>query len=78
MRGFAVPCAFGDQREHALFQYAGATGDQINRNAHARMHVANHALGGDQAFHGVRVCMKQRAYPALHGRLQAPTYLIVR
>ncbi|MNV00253.1 hypothetical protein D3C71_904120 [compost metagenome] len=77
MRGFAVPGAFGDQREHALFQHAGTTGDQINRNAHARMHVADHTLRGDQAFHVVRVCAKQIGHPALHGRLQAHAYLIM-
>ncbi|MNW14161.1 hypothetical protein D3C71_2123100 [compost metagenome] len=56
--------------EQALLEYTGATGNQVHRDAYARVHVADDALVGDQLFNASRCGMQQIPDPALHRRLQ--------
>ena len=77
MRGFTVPGLFADQLEQTLLEHAGTTRDQIHRNAHACMHIANDALVGDQLLDIAVIGLQQVAHPALHGRLQPYPHLIV-
>ncbi len=78
MRDFAVAGLREDELEQPLLEHTGAARHQIHRNAHPCMHVADHTLGGNQRFHLFRRGPQQVGNPALHGRLQAGTHLLMR
>jgi len=67
-----------DAVEQAMLEYTRTAGHQIHRNAHAGMHVTDHALGGDQRVDAVRGSGENLLQPALHRRFQAQPHLVVR
>ncbi len=74
----AAGCLPHDALEQALLEHARTTGDQVHRNAHPCMHIADHPLRGHQGRNAVDGGGQQLRQPALHGRFQAQADLVVR